>query len=301
MRRSELPCLDDLRAFEATARSGSVRAAADEMALTHAAVSRRIGRLALAVGCPLFERAGRGLRLTAAGEELYGACRRSFDDLGRTIAGIREVAGVEDAAILLSCERSVAMRWLIPRLSLFQDANPDVAVHLSVAGGPLDAHRDRASLALRRLDFPLSSDWAVIPLFPERVGPVIAPRLKNTFQAGGYVALGAATRPTAWADWLDAHPDAPRPRDYRTFDHHFLMAEAAAGGLGVALCPLVVVADDLERGRLLAPMGFDADGTAYGLLHPADVPLRLSPRKLADWIIEAGRPLHDEAMAQAVP
>ena len=284
MKRSELPYLDDLRAFEATARCGTVRAAADEMSLTHAAISRRITRLADTVGAPLFERSGRGLRLTTAGEQLSEACRRSFDDLARTVARIRAARTIDRAAVLLSCERSVAMRWLIPRLSRFQDAHPQIDVHLSVGGGAVDARQERATLALRRLDFARPDGWSVIALFDETVGPVMAPDMQGAFQAGDYVAIGSRTRPDAWDAWLRRHPEAPRPRERRMFDHHFLMVEAACGGLGVGLVPHVVAVDDIDRGRLVAPFGFTPDGSRYGILHPSRSPLGEDAGLLVEWL-----------------
>jgi DNA-binding transcriptional LysR family regulator len=266
MKRSVIPNLDDLRAFEATARLGSVRAAADALALTHAAISRRNTRLADYAGAPLFERRGRGLRTTAAGDLLRDACRRSFDDISRTIAMIQETARTPSGVMTLSCERSVAMRWLIPRLPGFEKAHPALSVHLSVGGGPVDATTLRDGLALRRLDFPIPDHWSVEPLWAERVGPVMLPALEADFHGGGYVALGTRTRPDAWPAWLAANPRVPRPRETRMFDHHFLMIEAACSGLGIGMAPRVMVMDDVDRGRLAAPCGFAPDGTRYGLL-----------------------------------
>ena len=291
MKRSELPYLDDLRAFEAAARQGSFRAAANELALTHAAISRRVSRLSERVGVPLFQKAGRGVALTLAGESLRDACRRSFDDLERTIAVIRDSVGEEGGAVLLSCERSVAMRWLIPRLSQFHDGHPDAAVHLSVGGGAIEEHGDGEVLALRRLDFPLGEHWMVETLFPERVGPVMVDGMQERFAAGNYVALVAKTRPQAWDDWLVAHPEAPRPAERRGMDHHFLMIEAASAGLGVGLSPKVVAIDDVERGRVVAPYGFEPDGSQYGLLNRADRNPSPNVKRLADWIQSICDPL----------
>ena len=291
MKRSVIPNLDDLRAFEATARLGSVRAAADALALTHAAISRRNTRLADYAGAPLFERRGRGLRTTAAGDLLRDACRRSFDDISRTIAMIQEAATTPNGVMTLSCERSVAMRWLIPRLARFEAENPDLSVHLSVGGGPVDAAALRNGLALRRLDFPIPDDWSVEPLWAERVGPVMLPDLKTEFMGGTYVALGTRTRPDAWSAWLAAHPGVPRPRETRMFDHHFLMIEAACSGLGIAMAPRVMVMDDVERGGLAAPCGFAPDGTRYGLLRGGRDKANADTRKLQNWLIDVAADL----------
>eukprot|EP00903_Cladosiphon_okamuranus_P001923 g1921.t1 len=298
MKRSALPYLDDLRAFETTARTGSIRAAADELALTHAAVSRRVSRLSEAVGAPLLERDGRGVRLTPEGEALRDACRRSFDDLTRTIDTIRETHQSDKGAVLLSCERSVAMRWLIPRLAEFEAKHPDVAVHLSVGGGALEARRNASSvLGLRRLDFPLDPAWTVRPLFPERVGPVMTGAMHAQFTNGDYVALVAGTRPEAWDTWLAAHPGAPRPKDRRELDHHFLVAEAASSGLGVGLLPEVVALDDIERDRLVAPYGFSTDGSRYGLIHRGA--LSAQTEEVVRWLEEVSREIGEKGGAMS--
>src|SRR5207245_2314456 len=160
MERSEIPSLDDLRAFEATARHGSVRLAADSLALTHGAVSRRISKLARDLRFDLFEKSGRGLRLTEAGETLNLTLARFFAELAETVEKLRRTNTQQDA-VVLSCEPSVAMRWLIPRLAAFQAAFSHFAVHLSIGGGPIDFRRDRIDLAIRRLDFAIPGTWHV--------------------------------------------------------------------------------------------------------------------------------------------
>ena len=283
MKRSDVPSLDDLRAFETVARLGSVRAAAGELALTHGAVSRRVAKLAVDLGLRLLEPDGRGVRLTPDGEKLAEATGKAFRVIADVLTEIRTASTL--APIILSCERSLAMRWLIPRLSEFQDRYPNIEVHLSTGGGALDFARDRVTLAIRRLDFPVDPEWTVTTLMPERMGPVMAPILRERFEIGGYVALGSRTRPNAWQAWLNAHPDAPRPRTTRLLDHHFLMAEAALGGLGVALAPQAITADDVANGRLEAPLGFDPDGTEYGLIHPKAITAIDDLAALLDWLI----------------
>jgi DNA-binding transcriptional LysR family regulator len=288
MKRSEIPSLDDLRAFETVARLGSVRAAALELNLTHGAVSRRVSKLSADLGLRLLEADGRGLRLTPDGAKLAEATGESFGLITDALAEIRTRS--TPVPIILSCERSLAMRWLIPRLSGFQDRYPDVEVHLSTGGGGLDFARDRVTLAIRRLDFLIDPEWTIIKLMPERVGPVMLPFLRQRFESGDYMALGSRTRPHAWEAWFDEHMDVPRPRTTQLLDHHFLMAEAALGGLGVALAPQAIAADDVASGRLEAPLGFERDGTEYGLIHPKSITVTAGLFALRDWLIgEADR------------
>jgi DNA-binding transcriptional LysR family regulator len=283
MDRSDIPSLDDLRAFEATARLGSVRLAADSLALTHGAVSRRVTKLADDIGVKLFEKNGRGLRLTPAGETLNLTLGRFFGELAATVQSLR-ASGSDKTALVLSCEPSVAMRWLIPRLGGFQAAHPDIALHLSVGGGFVDFRRNQADFAIRRLDFAVPETWNVQPLFPERVGPVMRPELVQAFEGGDYFALGTKTRPEAWANWLKSHPLARHPKEIRYHDNHALMVEAASAGLGVALSPLVLAVDDVKRGSLAAPAGFDPDGSQYGLIWLGSSELQGVAFELATWL-----------------
>lgn len=283
MKRSDLPSLDDLRAFETVARLGSVRKAAEALALTHGAVSRRVAKLSEDLGFDLLERDGRGIRPTAAGQALHQTVGRCFGEIGATIEGLRATLQ-QSGTLVVSCEPSVAMRWLIPRLPSFQAAQPDVAVHLSVGGGPVEFRRDRIDLAIRRLDFALPESWHVQRLFAEQVGPVMSPGLVAGFSAGHYLALGSKTRPDAWPNWLAAHPSARRPSEIRYLDHHFLVVEAAAAGLGVAMSPRILAVDDIERQRLVAPAGFDADGSHYGLIRTGGLPLTEQASAFCQWL-----------------
>ncbi len=283
MKRSEIPSLDDLRAFEATARLGSVRLAADGLALSHGAVGRRITKLSRDLGFDLFEKSGRGLRLTQAGETLNLTLSRFFAELAETIERLRRTNNRQDA-LVLSCEPSVALRWLIPRLAQFQSAFPHFKLHLSVGGGPIEFRRDGIDLAVRRLDFAIPDRWHVERLFAEKMGPVMSPELVPAFESTDYVALGSKTRPHAWSDWLSTHPSHRRPAEIRYYDHHFLMIEAALAGLGVGLSPHVLAADDLSRGRLIAPLGFDPDGSNYGILWPREADLERTSGPFLQWL-----------------
>lgn len=267
MKRSDIPSLDDLRAFEVVARLGSVRAAAIELNLTHGAVSRRVSKLAGDIGLELLEPHGRGLRLTADGEKLAQATTRALAVVSTTLDELRSAASAQP--VLVSCERSLAMRWLIPRLAEFQDRFPDVDLHLAVGGGAFDFTRDRVTLAIRRLDFAIDSRCAITTLAREEMGPVMQAGMVERFWASDYVALASKTRPNAWDNWERANPGAPKPRATRHMGHHFLMAEAAAAGLGVAMCPRIIALDDIRNQRLVAPMGFAPDGSEYGLIQSA--------------------------------
>jgi len=283
MKRSDIPSLDDLRAFETVARLGSVRAAADELSLTHGAVSRRVTKLSAELGVRLVEPLGRGIRLTDEGAELAAAATSALSIVSSVLTRLRS-AHVQ-RPVVVSCERSIAMRWLIPRLSKFQSQHPEVDLHLSVGGGSFDFARDHITLALRRLDFAIDSSWQVEELFQEEVGPALHPDLVERFSKGDYVALAARTRPEAWQKWLAANPDVAKPSSTRFFDHHFLMVEAALAGLGACMCPKIIAIDDIRKGRLAAPRGFMPDGSRYGLIRPAVGKQIRSDFLFSEWLV----------------
>lgn len=285
MKRSEIPSLDDLRAFESTARLGTGRLAAEELALTHGAISRRINKLSNDLGISLFDKDGRGLKLTAEGETLYLTVNRFLQELETTVKGLRAASASENA-LVLSCEPSVAMRWLIPRLPDLQTKYPDVTVHLSVGGGPLDFRRDRVDLAIRRLDFAIPESWHVRRLFAEKVGPVMTSDIIEEFESGNFIGLGTRTRVEAWPDWLANGNGRFQPKEIRYHDHHFLMVEAASVGLGVALSPKVLAMDEIEKGRLLAPVGFEPDGSFYGVIWSKHTEMSSKGKKVIDWLTQ---------------
>ena len=126
----QLPPLSALRAFEATARLGSVTRAAEELGRTHGAVSRQIRTLQDHAGLPLFDKAGTGLKLNPQGEALRQVAAEVLDGLE---AGWRRV--LEDArgaGLHVACSATFAMRWLVPHLAGFYRRHPDVRVRLSM-------------------------------------------------------------------------------------------------------------------------------------------------------------------------
>lgn len=130
------PPLAALRAFEAAARLQSVSRAAQELHVTHGAVSRHVRSLEQALGTALFARQGRGLMLTAAGVRLRDATGEGFGVIGQAWAGLRRPAA--EAPLVLGCSGSLLARWVIPRLGLLQQELPDVRLHLSASEQPLD-------------------------------------------------------------------------------------------------------------------------------------------------------------------
>ncbi|MFB7955408.1 LysR family transcriptional regulator [Streptomyces sp. NPDC056045] len=286
MRWSALPPLNTLLPFEATVRHASMTSAARELHVTHGAVSRQIQNLERALGTSLFERRARALHPTQEARQLAAVVRDALDQID---AAARQVSRhALSGPLTLSCEPTLLMRWLIPRLPDLNASVPDVTVHLSAGGGPVSFERDGVDLAIRRDDFPFPEGATGTRLFAERIGPVCRPDLAARLTAAGGVGaavlLHAGTRPRAWDDWRRITGLAAEPAAQQTLEHFYLTLQAAAAGVGVAIAPYAVVRDDLERGQLAAPFGFVPDGTGYHLLsrRPPEQDARV--RDLTSWL-----------------
>ncbi|MEB3094449.1 MULTISPECIES: LysR substrate-binding domain-containing protein [Achromobacter] len=269
----KLPPLNTLRVFDAAARHQAFGKAAEELHVTHGAVSRQVRLLEEALGLALFERRNRAVFLTDAGRQLFEVTRGLFEQLTAGLAKLRQPS--VDAPLVLSCEPTIAMMWLIPRLPDFQRAHPGVQVHLYAAGGPVDFAAQGVDVALRRNDFDWDPALHVERVCEEWTGPVRRPGLAGAARAepaesvwAGAPALGSATRPQAWRQWSRAAGVKPPRRAGPAYEHFYLSLQAAAAGLGVAIGSALMVCDALRDRRLEAPCGFARDGSAYVLLSP---------------------------------
>jgi DNA-binding transcriptional LysR family regulator len=298
MRWSALPPLNTLLPFEATVRHASMTAAARELHVTHGAVSRQIQNLERSLGTSLFERRTRALHPTPQARQLAAVVRDALDQIdaaARQIAPPRAPAG----PLTLSCEPTLLMRWLIPRLPDLAAKVPDVAVHLSAGGGPVFFERDDIDLAIRRDDFPFPEEASRTRLFAERIGPVCRPDLAAHLSGAAGVSqvtlLHTGTRPQAWDDWRRITGLRAEPASEQTLEHFYLTLQAATAGVGVAIAPYAVARDDLERGQLVAPFGFVPDGTSYHLLSRPSLEQDGRVRRLTAWLRDSTSRLDDDS------
>jgi DNA-binding transcriptional LysR family regulator len=259
----ELPPLNALRAFEAAARLGSLSLAAEHLHVTHGAVSRQIKVLEAHLGTALFSKDGRGLKLTDAGMRLRDTAGDAFEQLRSTCAQISRGAG--DAPFVLGCSGSLLARWFIPRLGRLNAELPDLRLHLSAGEGDLDPRRPGLDALLVFAEPPWRADMQVFELCSECIGPVVSPRFAGYPQLCEAPAsallnealLHTSSRPQAWPSWASQNGMGEQALKYgQGFEHLYYLLEAAVAGLGVAIAPQPLVADDLRAGRLAAPWGF---------------------------------------------
>lgn len=257
-----LPPLNALRAFEAAARLGNLSRAADALHVTHGAVSRQIRLLEEWLGTPLFVRAGRGMRLTPAGMRMRDAAGDAFAQLQAVAAGIRRAD--TGHVRVLGCPGSLLARWMIPRLPRLASALPALKLHLSPHEGMFPASLAGFDAALLIGAAPWPASWRICALAAERIGPVFSPRWTEAARVAALdptallhePLLHTASRPQAWPTWASRAGVDVVPRLGTGFEHLYFLLEAATAGLGVAIAPAELVADDIAAGRLIAPWGF---------------------------------------------
>ena len=285
-RRPHLP-LTALRAFEAFARHGRMSLAADELCVTHGAVSRQVRGLEQLCGVRLTHGPRNNLKLTDAGEKLARSLAVTFDELERSF---REVSGAGEREIHVSCVGTLAMRWLIPRLAGFHARHPEYSIRVTEAYRPVDFAREPFDAAIRLSDTATVEGGAVTQLFDNFAGPVLSAELRPP--GGATAALRALPRlhtrshPQAWAEWAaQAAVLLPESAAHREYEHIFYTLEAVAAGLGVGIIPWIYVAADIAAGRLVAPFGFVRTPNRFQLILPEQTTKRGLTR-FRDWLVE---------------
>lgn len=285
-----LPSLNALHAFEAAARLGSVSKAAIELHVTHGAVSRHIRSLEEELGLALFQRQGRGLALTPAGQRLRDTATAAFAQLRDTVESLRPDAG--HAPFVLGCPVSLLARWMIPRLERLMAELPGLDLHLRPQETPFDEALNGLDAAVLAGEAPWPRSWQVRPLVQERIGPVASPEFAKAHQLArrppdavrDLPLLQTQSRSQAWSKWTDAAVIADVPLSAaQGYPHLYHLIEAAVAGRGLAIAPEPLVADDLASGRLVAPWGFVDSSAQWVLATPSRMPAERS-EALARWL-----------------
>src|SRR3954465_8467568 len=278
---ARLPSLNGLRAFEAAARHLSFTTAASELNVTQTAISHQIRRLEEELGIRLFVRQNRALALTPKAKEYLPGIRAAFNDL--RLATDRLLRRDDDHVLTVSTLASLAAKWLLPRLSAFQETHPGIDVRITTSPGLVDFKSGDVDAAIRygRGQWRgARADW----LMADELFPVCSPALLNGDKPLRCPEdLAHCTLPHTssgydddWRLWLTA---AGLPTDISkqpglTFDLVFMTVQAAIDGIGVALGRTSYVEADIAKGRLVVP---------FKITLPADAGFYLvSPEARAD-------------------
>jgi LysR family glycine cleavage system transcriptional activator len=282
--------LNGIRAFEAAARHGGFVAAAPELHVTPAAISRAVKLLEARLGVPLFERHANRLTLTEAGTEYRDGLVPLLESLGRLTARI--AARGAAPVLTIGVGPSFAMRWLIPRLADFARRAPGVEVRLATGGAAAPFSEDwSCGVRLGAGDWP---GLVATPLFSPDLLPVCTPALADTLGAAeawhASLLLRVAHAPQDWGLWFAEAGLPARAPSGPVLGFYGQAIQAAADGIGIAMGIRPYVDDDLAKGRLVAPLPITVPkGGRWWLVHRAAREKEPAFRLFRDWLLDQAR------------
>lgn len=293
---TRLPSLTALRAFEAAARHLSFTAAADELAVTPAALSFQIKGLEEALGSPLFVRRARAMELTPAGRALAPDAARAFEALRMGWLAAQRVH--DTRRLTVTAGPAFTTKWLAPSLARFNQAHPEIELRFVATLARLDFVRDGVDLAVR---FGLGRDEDgfsrhfydehVLPVMrPEIVARVVKPEALLHETLIRDESLDFLAVPPTWERWLSeagvAVTGAPPGPSFTQADHAL---DAAQEGAGITLARMSVARHALRSGSLVAPFPLVLSLSAhYRFVCPAGEEVRPAVRAFMDFFAAEG-------------
>ncbi len=291
-----LPPLKAVHYFESAARLQSFTKAAQELNVTHSAISHQIKALEDWLGQALFERRSRQVRLTDAGQRFVGPVRDAFTLLS---VAAQEAAKYNKARPLtVTCLPSVAAKWLVPRLQSFRARHPDINVRISatntverIGEGDIDLGirygrgnwpgLDVESLQANEV-FPVCAPGLLDPARPIRSPRDVVqyPLLTDTdWVRSGY---------DEWRDWLAAAGAGDvELRSDISLSASNLQIQAAIDGLGIAMGNRILAGDDLKHGRLIRPIDFSVSlDSGYWVVYGKNALKQPKIKAFRDWLFD---------------
>lgn len=292
---SPLPPLKALKVFEAAVRTRSLTLAAQELFITHSAVSQQIKLLEEHFGQALFIRQSRGVEPTESALAFYAEVKASLDRIA--LAAEQLTLAGKSRVVRLIAAPSVAMRWLIPRLSQFQIDNPRIEVrvtttmseHVEDVKDPFDVILWRSPLTRHGYDCVRFLDDVSVPLASPHFlqsHPVPTPR-----DLLDMPLIHLSGRALAWSQWLaKAGITVRRKLPGTVYEHFFLSLQAAATDLGVAMGTLALVDDDLAHGRLvqLFPEAV-LHGEGFHMMYRSGSHANPALKTFIAWLVQMGK------------
>jgi LysR family glycine cleavage system transcriptional activator len=292
-----LPPLDALKVFESAARQLSFSLAARELCITKGAVSYQIRRLEEALDCALFQRAVRQVYLTHAGQQLLQTTQRSFADLGDTFKRIKPGDNAHD--VLIGATTYVALRWLSPRISGFNQSSPDVSILLQHSVNAENFRTQDVDFVIRWCRMAGKTSHQRTLELPMPLFPVCSPELLESIggdSAGMQVAeLSTPARVSIpllcedrsldlWQAWYGRQQE-PVQNPRRVIDDANVRTQAAVDGQGWTMAD-ALMQRELDAGDLVAPFAQQLDGFGYAIETSPSRYVNRKALELRDWLID---------------
>lgn len=286
---ARLPPFFALRALEAAARRRSYSRAAEELSVTHGAISQQLRKLEGELGSRLFTRQGNAMTPTPAAERLAGEVARALNILGAAVSEFTNAA--ERSPLVVSLEPQFGTRWLPPRLPRLLADPAGANIEFRVEARTADFVSDGVDVGVRygRGDL-IPAEVERVLLFRETLFPVCSPGLatRMDIQTPADLLTAPLLRHTRhrWAPWFAAF-GLEEPKDEGLeFEDSLMLLESAAQGLGIALGRASLVQQDLASGRLvrLLPNAVISD-YGFNICWRADNPKLRRIEALRDWLL----------------
>lgn len=279
--------LNSLRTFEAAARHLSFSRAAEDLRLTHSAISHRIRALEDHLGVTLFVRRARGVELTEEGRVLASSVRQAFACISGALSALQPAS---KSTLTISVLPAFAARWLIPRLGQFSAKYPEIQINLRTSSTLPNFRGDGVDVGIQfgagRLPGIRSEK-----LFGECLYPVASPRLPRGLPRSpddlvDYVLISDSI--AAWEPWLAAAGlDRSRMRFGNLYGDSALLRDAAVHGQGIALAHGSLADQDVASGRLMRLFDTIVQcESAYYLMYPSAREHERKIRLFQEWLLE---------------
>lgn len=286
------PGLNFIRSFVVVARAGSFTKAADQLHVTQGAVSQQIAKLEDDLGQRLFDRNGRALSLTMAGQRLFRGVSRSIDRIDAEANAARSKQHTE--TLLLTSNASFAAKWLAPRLADFEQQHPHIRLRCEATTRLVEYVEEGIDAGIR----VGMGEWPGLTaekLAPLRILPVATPAYMETLNlSAGPAALTNyplfldLDSPTEWQQWFQSLDVAdPELKLVHGFSDTLVTISALLGGVkGIALISDILIEEELKSGQLVRVFDQPLEAEfAFYLVYPASYQTSGAMAALREWML----------------
>ena len=289
----KLPPLKSLRGFEAATRHQSIREAAEELCLTHPAVSHQVQLIEEALGVTLFVQEGRRIVSTAEGRALYPYVRSAFESLIEGVEAARRHS--LDKPLRVQTYVTASIRWLAKRAPQFLQDHPDIKLILSTCAVEWEfdeVHADVGLVYCETLPDPRHFHWT--PLFEYGLFPVCSPQMAAKLGPNPKVAellkhplVTINTEVQNWHTWFEAAGVSFKPESqFMVVDTLAVALELALDNEAIVLVNGPFVTQDLANGRLVRPLEHTAVCPgSWGLICRKEMRENYRIKTFVDWVV----------------
>ncbi|CAN5491969.1 transcriptional regulator GcvA [soil metagenome] len=290
-----MPPLNQLRALEAAIRRGSFTKAADELSVTQGAISRHVRTLEEHLGFDLFERANNNLLVPPESRRFAESLTHAFDSISRATKALTQDR--RRTVLVVRCYTNFMVRWLIPRLPLFQTAHPEIEIRLSAGRPDVDFARSDVDVAIKWG----TGDWPDLDselLFHVETVPACSPKfaLRHDFQKPEDLLSAplfhVSARRDEWPQWFRLASSQPfDPQHVVYIEDQTIVHECLLAGMGVGLSQRQYIVDDLDAGLLVTPFDIALQqARGFYVVCPPDRLAIPAVWAFREWIVDCARP-----------